>query len=485
MARDSIFRQEAIDRMQSPDDLQGLLTVVECRSWLILGSIGFICAAGLAWAFLGSIPVTVDGIGVLINPGAVRSLQSTAAGQIVEVRIRIGQELVKDKTVIAILNQPELEKQLAQEKEKRATLARNNELLAELDNERVRLEREFVASQKKSIEPELARTRELSEGMTERNQELMERQQSAVDQTRSRAAELNDVLAKRAKSVKSLGEEGLVADDLVLAAQREATDNELKVANLDVQLQELELKRIEAELSEMQRQNRVSELSFKIMELEIREKQAAQNATHDQMRRDTEIAELDRSIANLEELLDRQGAILSPFDGRVLEVTVSSGQVISPGSRIGAVEVASSPGGLRNLAYFQVGDGKRIRVGDTIYVTPSTVQRERYGSILGKVVGVSSFPITQEAAANVVGNAEVAQALMQRGGAIEVEAELEADLESISGFRWTSAGPPLKFSAGTTTSVRVTIERRAPISYVLPIFRTWVLGEKDTRVPEI
>jgi HlyD family secretion protein len=138
---------------------------------------------------------------------------------------------------------------------------------------------------------------------------------------------------------------------------------------------------------------------------------------------------------------------------------------------------------LTNLAFFSVRDGKRIYVGDQAHVTPTTVQREREGSIVGTVRRVSPFPITQESVINTVGNEEIAKALLQQGGAIEVEVELERDPNSYSGFRWTSKDPEKKFSAGTTTTVRITIEQRTPITYLLPILRTWFMGAEDVHKP--
>jgi HlyD family secretion protein len=93
------------------------------------------------------------------------------------------------------------------------------------------------------------------------------------------------------------------------------------------------------------------------------------------------------------------------------------------------------------------------------------------------------FPITEESVINEVGNSDVARMLMQYGGAIEVAIELQPDPDSYSGFQWTSRGPEKKFSAGTTTMVRVTIEERAPITYLLPILRTWFFGENDDLGP--
>ena len=109
-----------------------------------------------------------------------------------------------------------------------------------------------------------------------------------------------------------------------------------------------------------------------------------------------------------------------------------------------------------------------------VRITPTTVERERYGSIVGKVASVSSFPVTTDADTNVVGNAEVAQALATGGNKIEVFADLGVDPSSATGFKWTSGrGPDIKITAGTTGGVRATVEYRRPITFILPILRRW------------
>ena len=52
--------------------------------------------------------------------------------------------------------------------------------------------------------------------------------------------------------------------------------------------------------------------------------------------------------------------------------------------------------------YFAVADGKKIRPGMKVLITPDTVKRARYGGIVGKITEVSPFPVTSETATSVV-----------------------------------------------------------------------------------
>ncbi len=156
-------------------------------------------------------------------------------------------------------------------------------------------------------------------------------------------------------------------------------------------------------------------------------------------------------------------AVLWSIFGR-LPITVNGRGIL-----IRSQKNSSSP--LVSLAYFTIGDGKRIQPGMKITVTPDTVKREQYGGILGNVTAVSPFPVTKQSAANLVGNPEVAETLISQTGPLQVTAQLKLDPSTFSGYEWTSAkgSPHQKMSSGTTTTVRVILEEKAPISFVFPI----------------
>jgi HlyD family secretion protein len=136
------------------------------------------------------------------------------------------------------------------------------------------------------------------------------------------------------------------------------------------------------------------------------------------------------------------------------------------------IDLAQAP--LKSLTYFTVRDGKRIDPAHTrtIRVTPDTVERARFGGIEGEIESVSAFPVGLEHVERVIGNREVARGLVDAGFRIEVMASLEG-ADTPSGLAWSSSrGPELEITAGTTTSARVAVERRRPITFVLPYLRT-------------
>lgn len=55
-----LFRQKAIDRMSSPDELTDYLKVTSPSVWAILAAVVVLLAGLIAWACVGTLPTKVD-----------------------------------------------------------------------------------------------------------------------------------------------------------------------------------------------------------------------------------------------------------------------------------------------------------------------------------------------------------------------------------------------------------------------------------------
>lgn len=208
-------------------------------------------------------------------------------------------------------------------------------------------------------------------------------------------------------------------------------------------------------------------------QLDSKQATVAQQDLETTTNRKQQIQEVDRTIVLLEQQLKDNSQIKSDYSGRVTEISATPGQVIEQGTAIGAI-AAQQPSDQLISIVFPVSDGKRIQPGMKLQITPTTVERERFGGMIGSVSDVSAFPVTKEGALNVVGSPEVVQDLLSSGAKIQVFAQLQPDANTESGYKWSSSrGPEMKVTPGTTTTVRVTVEERAPITFVLPILRAW------------
>ena len=423
-----IFSKEALEAASNPDEMDHTLQVVRAKLWIPLFGIGIIALVGLAWSIFGRMPVNVTGFGVLINPGNVKVVQSQAPGLVEKVSVKPG-DVLKEGDLVAILQQPALEQLLQQAKETYNEINKTN-----------------------------SEALEANQGQFHAQLNSIERQKELLVEGKKLSGNVNRSLEKRVKALLKMTKDNLVNSEMLLQSESNLVEIKDKMASYDAQIQALDLSLEQAKLKNIQ-----TDFTLK-----------------------NQINESRRAVEKLELQLENNRHIRCKSGGKVMQLMVSAGTAVGFGTPVLSLTSDESTRTMKNLCYFSVKDGKKIKQGMTIQVTPSTVKRERYGSIIGEVVSVSSFPVSREAAMNIVGSKELAFALTGQGAMIEVETKLQGALspDSESGYEWTSKNPPVAVSQGTTTMNRVRVDDRAPITYVLPLIRTWLQGQKDDITPE-
>lgn len=527
-----IFSQEALERLSSPERLDQMMQVVKPRAWLPLSTIGLLVAVAGTWSVLGRIPISVNGQGVLIQPRRVVQFQARSNGQLMKLNIKPG-DVIKKGQEIGIIDKYDIKQELELEKAKLAQLQAQNQDTNRLQKQQIALELKTLRQQQKDLKESLRREsltpilhQKILAALGQKRQSLEEslRREEITpllrQQTLAAIAQKRQSLIQRQQQIKSLlqtlqqrfdtrnhlfEQEKAISQDVMLEARREVLNAQMQVSDIDSQLKELDVQRTNTEREFLQNLNRINEVQNSIQEIEVQktnterehlqnfnkideiktkikdlEAQAAKLTQQDlekSLNQTNQIEEVKRKIAQLEMQLSGESRIISQYDGRILEVSAVPGQVLNSGLRLGILEVEDSNTNMVSLVYLADKDGKQIKPGMTVQVTPSIVKRERYGGIVGKVTQVSPFPVTSQDIAVIIGNEQLANTLSEgvskNGALVQVFVELEKDSNTISGYKWSSSnGPPLKISSGTTTQVRVQIGQLAPISYVIPIFRS-------------
>lgn len=468
-----IFRKEALEQLSSPEQLEQLLEVTTRKAWIALYTIAGALACVVLWSILGQIPITVDGSGIFVFPRRVVSFQSPAPGQVVTFNVGVG-DFVEKGEVIGTLNQPDLVAQLEQERVRLVDARARSAVAGEALDQRLVLQRDSIGRKRELLHDRIESLGRIAEAQKTRNESFLAQQSRNLAEARQTQEKLGDALAERYASYQRLREEGLTSDDSVLAARQRYMDNQVQRSDLDLKAQELELRRLENEQAYQQSLDRIEEFRTELQDLEIRERELAQQELETGTSAEQRIEEIERNIARLEVQLATRGQIVSEHTGRVLEITVGPGQIVNAGQRLGAIETEDVEGELMGVAFFSVGDGKKLAEGGVVRLTPATVERERYGSIVATIRSVSAFPVTADAISSLIGNAEVAHEITQGRSVIQVVAALRTNVDAYTGFEWTSGkGPPGPLTAGTTAAARATVEYRRPITFVIPILRRW------------
>ncbi len=469
-----LFRKEPLERLSSPEQLDQLMQVVGPRSWLPLAALGGLTCVAIVWSIVGRLPMTVVGQGVLIRPQKIVVVQTLGAGQILTVNIQTG-DAVKKGDVIATLNPDlDLKKQLQQETNKLAELQLQDQQASFLQSQRLEREGQFSVQQQRTLRESLQNTQTLTPVLRDKDLESLRSDRQNLQQRVRSLQALLPVLEDRVKKRQQIRQEGAISEDLVFQSQQEYLNNQAVLADAQSQLKQLDVKEATAEQQYLGNLNSISGISAQLRELDSQSTNFAQQALETKNARQNQIQEVKRNIARLEVELKEKSKIRSGYDGRVEEIAAKPGQVMAVGSNVATLNVETPSDKLVSVTYFTVPDGKRIKAGMPVQVTPSTVKRERFGGIIGSVTSVSSLPATAQGAMVLVGNEDTVKGLMSGDRRIEVFTQLQEDPSTASGYQWSSSkGPQQKLSAATTTTVRVKVGEQSPISYILPFLKSF------------
>jgi HlyD family secretion protein len=450
------------------------MEVVNSKSWLPLLSLTSLVAAAGLWSIYGRIPITIEGRGVLVYPSNVVPLQSKNSGQLSDLTVEVG-DRVKKGQILGTINQTELQKQLQQQRNKLAQLQSQNQAVSSLQALKIEQEKHSIQQQRQYLQQRIQELQSLTPLLKTTSNESLKQQRQSLQQRLQHVQAMTPIYQQRLDIRQQLFAERVITHDVLLDAQVQVQENQDTISQLQTQLKELDVKATEQEKAYRDNLSTIANLRSQLQALESRQANLAQEDLEALTLRQKEIQAVQRDIAQLEVQLNDNSQIISPHSGRIVELAVNPGQVVNPGTRLATLDAANPDSEMVGITYFSVGDGKKIKPGMTLQITPQTVKRERFGGIVGTVKDISTFPITQAAAVKVVGNPEIVADLVsnQPAGLMQVVADLHPDSTTFSGYQWSSSqGPQLNISSGTTTTVRVTVEERAPITFILPILRS-------------
>jgi NHLM bacteriocin system secretion protein len=411
----SIFRQQALVRLATPETLDQRIRIVAPLGWLAL----LVCAAALAgaltWGVFGTYRMTVKGLGLLTREGGLYvDINAPKTGWVEELAPISSQ--VRKNDLLVRLRAPEedtrvagLQSRLRQITEQRkATVTRFTERLA-------------AETQANNIRRQgLEQTGKLTAEFIDELENLLE--------TRGRLAAKGNAT-----------HENVVNTRERLFSAREA----LAVNRADLQALSIGILTLQA-----QRDG----------ELDALDQQARELTT------ELEQAMLSRALAT---------EIRSQVDGQVVMTPVTRFSLVSIGQRLMVIHTGTSE--LEALLFVPAEEGKQVRPGMEVRVSPTIAKREEYGSLIGTVRTVSPVPIAQADIAVLIGNQDLARQFSADKATVIVAVELQKSVNGDGyGYAWTSnRGQSVTLDNGTLVSGDVAVRMAAPIELVLPALRRW------------
>jgi HlyD family secretion protein len=407
-----IFRKVALERLSSPEQLDQLMQVTTPKGWLALTALGALLATALVWGIFGAIPTEAAGEGILLRRGGVSSLVAAENGQVEEILVSVG-DVIEKGQVVARIRQEELLGQIQDTRDKLAAVRGEYQDLLRYAGEQGRLRERDLAQQRANLAQSI--------GAYEREVRIAE----------ERIAVERDLL-----------KDGLITKQTLLATEQKLNTAQDQLATARLDLNGLELKRLEAE-QQVDQQIETRGAAIRDLEIELRQRQAR-------------LGETARVVANRA--------------GRVLELLVDRGDVVTPGTALLSLEVISEE--LEAVLFVPATAGKRVQPGMEVRLSPSTVKREEYGSMIGRVTWAAEFPSTQRGMVRLLGNEALVERLMKEGPPIQINVSLVRDAKTPTGYRWSSStGPNVQISSGTLATGSVVVRQERPIDLVIPRVR--------------
>ena len=178
-----------------------------------------------------------------------------------------------------------------------------------------------------------------------------------------------------------------------------------------------------------------------------------------------------RTYEELQGTSKRSSSLTSGAAGRVIEMKKKAGEQVRMGEVIAVLEPVG--GDMQPVIFVLSKQAKSILPNMEAQISPTSVKKEEFGFMRGVVTSVSDYPITPEGANAIVANKALVSELLGNETKIEMRAKLLPTDKTPSGYEWSSStGPPFKIAGGSRISVSVVVDRRKPISFVLPLIKS-------------
>ncbi len=407
-----VFRESALKQVTTPGRFDEILSVTQPRDWLALAAIAIILAVAAVWGETGRISRKVSAQGVLVLKGGVVNVFAEGAGRVHDLRVKPG-DWVEPNQLIGSISQPALEDKLKALRERLEEAERERDRSGSAHSEGVTLQRSALQNQKGTLRRTIADYQQQIRNLQEQLQ---------VEE---------ELLGK-----------GLITRQQVLSTSQKRTIAESGIAGIEAQLKQLDSNQFqnEVQVTQLDRES------------------------------DARVTDLQRQISLLEKELGNTSLVRSPFAGKVIEVKVYPGVLVSGGEPVVSLEPQGE--NVEVILYVPSVNAKEIRPGMDVEVTPASIPREEYGFIRGWVSSVAEFPATRASVIRSFENESLASALAAGGPVNEMRVQLLRDPGSASGFKWSSSqGPSTRITSGTLCSAETVTRVQRPISLVIPFLR--------------
>ena len=373
--------------------------------------------ATVLWGFFGSIPTRIQGFGEVVTNDGLYSITSSASGQVDTVYVHYGQHVDKGDLLVR-LKQPDLADQIESVKTQVKTVSAELEILRSGDSQSA-----VLRDQLRKLD--LARLNAQLAGIN------------------SQISFLEDQVVKQRE---------LLAQGYIISSTLQDTEQALSNAKVG---RDQVLENIRSQTLDHQQWRVQTDMNEKV--------------------KANQLVNLQEQLAVLNDQYVRNTEIRSDRSGRVVSVNVVPNVVAQRGQALFVLEEDGASATSRFVLYVPFSADSRITKGMRVDVELLAVDHNRYGWLVGTVADVEDFVATTDQMRNRLQNEELIGKITATGPVYYVAVDLQRDASTVSGYAWTNRkGPPYAIKAGSLGNAYVHVEDKAPIDYLIPIFKKYL-----------
>ena len=418
-----------MSQFSSTEQLDQRLVVVRGVAWLLLLLAAVFVGFALLWGFLGRVPRTIEGEGIIIprDTRPVQVMSASAYGGVVEIIVPEFAEVEAGEPILRLHND-DLEMSLENARRQLSDLQGQDRTLTDSEDR--------ILGQRKSARDE------------------------QVAMSRTIIAQTNELVKMLQDEVKDI--ELLVKDRLVPRSQLVSTRSTLYSSMQQV----------------IQQQTQESQANIEYQSLVNSTEQSRLDRMH-------AIATAEDQVRSAETKIATSTVVHAPISGRVLEHSVDLGSAIQAGTPVTSIRPrsASKDVSIEVVAYVPFGIGKQIEAGMAVQVSLGFAKPSRYGYIKGTVDRIGEF-VSGTTTEIHLGSSELAESMAKSlGPMLEVVVAIQSDPETETGLAWTSGrGFPRPIDFPSLCGIRVITAQDRPIELVVPWLKDAVGLDPEPRV---
>jgi HlyD family secretion protein len=414
------FREDATKHRFSSDELTSLIRITTLKHWMVLAFIYTFLITLFIWGCFGSIPTRVVGQGLLLsNKGTIEDvIMPAGSGRVKALLVSVGQTIQSGQVVARLDNQ-------------------------DVTNKIANMSAYYHHSNNQYQQLKITAAKDIADREATYESQ-MKLNQTTLETERVHLAQVDDLLKRK----EDMAARGLVNKEQLLSSYNDHYAVKSKIDSLQNQMIQ-------------------DKLSYEMFKQDYETKLRELNLT---------VANAKRELNDLEAQKDMVTEIKSTVNGVVTHVQVAIGDDVKEGEPL--VSVASVGPGLDAVVFVPAQLGQRIKPGAEVLVSPATIKKAEYGSMIASADAVGRFPSTKESMLAVLHNPDLIDEFLKAGTPIELRSVIEMDKNTPSGYRWTTGqGPDQPMVPGMLVTAMVTVKTQAPVTLIIPFLRHLFYGD--------